>query len=577
MANLSNINNKLIVTDEGNLLVNATANLATYGGITIDNFSDPSIAMKTTGTSGWLWTQYITSTGTNNFSMGVNQTAPYWCVKAGAGMDSPHLMVDSSGNVGIGTTSIYPQGNNTILKLYSTSVPRFYLQNTTTGSNTTDGSQIYVGGSDLYITNSESANTIFSTNSLERMRITSNGYIRIGSNSSNVRLAINGWSYNPGSDGSGCVGLKQTGASSYGYVVEAATNDKWMMMGHNGTNGIIETTYATSAGHSDLYIKTGGSNYLVLQSSGGNVGIGITSPDAKLDVLQETRISYLQGNQYRTRITNTDGNTRILSDGQQCNIIFGTTGNVANGTASEVMRLNWEGKLGIGTTSPLKLLTVKKATSTNTIATSEVMRLAGTAQVVGNKNELGFANYDNNYNASVVIGAEIMSTAAYLKQDLYFATRDSTSDIAPTERMRITSDGSLARNSKKVWNFTAVKSFTEGGSSNNFFRLNFNGNQAVLANITLMSNNSATGSRTMQSVQAMLAVSYQGYLPTMTEISKTPVSNNGSSYISAVQGANGSLTFLCDTTNNSTGTSNTTFVSVELISNGALNASITVL
>ena len=105
MANLSNINNKLIVTDGGNLLVNATANLATYGGITIDNFSDPSIAMKTTGTSGWLWTQYITSTGTNNFSMGVNQTAPYWCVKAGAGMDSPHLVVDAAGEVGIGTTA----------------------------------------------------------------------------------------------------------------------------------------------------------------------------------------------------------------------------------------------------------------------------------------------------------------------------------------------------------------------------------------------------------------------------------------------------------------------------------------
>ncbi len=104
MANLSNINNKFIVTDGGNALINATANLTTYGGITIDNFSDPSIAMKTTGTSGWLWTQYITSTGTNNFSMGVNQTTPYWCVKAGAGLDVPDLVVNSSGRVGIGTT-----------------------------------------------------------------------------------------------------------------------------------------------------------------------------------------------------------------------------------------------------------------------------------------------------------------------------------------------------------------------------------------------------------------------------------------------------------------------------------------
>jgi len=105
MANLSNINNKLIVTDGGNLLVNATANLTTYGGLTIDNISNPSIAMKTNSASGWIYNQYITNTGTNNFSMGVNQTIPYWGVKAGAGMDNPALAIISSGNVGIGTIS----------------------------------------------------------------------------------------------------------------------------------------------------------------------------------------------------------------------------------------------------------------------------------------------------------------------------------------------------------------------------------------------------------------------------------------------------------------------------------------
>ncbi len=105
MANLSNLNNKFIVTDGGNALINATANLTTYGGLTIDNISNPSIAMKTTSASGWIYNQYITNTGTNNFSMGVNQTQPYWGVKAGAGMDSPHLVVNSSGNVGIGTIS----------------------------------------------------------------------------------------------------------------------------------------------------------------------------------------------------------------------------------------------------------------------------------------------------------------------------------------------------------------------------------------------------------------------------------------------------------------------------------------
>jgi hypothetical protein len=145
MANLSNINNKLIVTDGGNLLVNATANLATYGGITIDNFSDPSIAMKTTGTSGWLWTQYITSTGTNNFSMGVNQSSPYWCVKAGAGMDSPHLVVDSSGDVGIGM--IAPETKLDVsgtIKNYATQSASTWLQGNGGGLNY---------GMDIFLTN----------------------------------------------------------------------------------------------------------------------------------------------------------------------------------------------------------------------------------------------------------------------------------------------------------------------------------------------------------------------------------------------------------------------------------------
>ena len=107
MANLSNINNKFIVTDGGNALINATANLTTYGGLTIDNISNPSIAMKTSSASGWIYTQYITSSGTNNFSMGVNQSVPYWGVGAGAGMGGSNmdLVVNSSGNVGIGTFS----------------------------------------------------------------------------------------------------------------------------------------------------------------------------------------------------------------------------------------------------------------------------------------------------------------------------------------------------------------------------------------------------------------------------------------------------------------------------------------
>jgi len=36
-----------------------------------------------------------------------------------------------SGNVSIGNTSVYPSGSNTILQIYSVSVPRLKLQNST--------------------------------------------------------------------------------------------------------------------------------------------------------------------------------------------------------------------------------------------------------------------------------------------------------------------------------------------------------------------------------------------------------------------------------------------------------------
>jgi len=134
----------------------------------------------------------------------------------------------------------------------------------------------------------------------------------------------------------------------------AANNTNRLFNFYNDGNGYAQFYMYTGGSTPQVQIKTSGYSYF----NGGNVGIGLTSPAARLDVLQETRISFAQGNQYRTRITNTDGNTRILSDGQQCNIIFGTTGLVNNGTASEVMRLNWQGYLGIGTTSPLSKLQI---------------------------------------------------------------------------------------------------------------------------------------------------------------------------------------------------------------------------
>ena len=165
------------------------------------------------------------------------------------------FLVTTGGHVLIGATSTYPQGDNTILKLYSPSVPRFYLQNTTTGSNITDGSQIYVSGSDLYITNSESANTIFSTNSLERMRIDSSGNVKLAITNATSSTVI-------GKDGTGMY-METSGSTN-------ALSDMRFQARASGAGSYSAIRIKPS--NQSLEFQTSGAVRMLINST-GNVGI----------------------------------------------------------------------------------------------------------------------------------------------------------------------------------------------------------------------------------------------------------------------------------------------------------------
>ncbi len=308
------------------------------------------------------------------------------------------MRIDSSGKVGIGTTPVR------VLDIATTTGGTIiHLTDDATGHTATDGVDLQQEGTLFQILNREAGDIRFGTNNTERMRIDSSGNVIFGTSGQGYINGAAPNTYNSGYDqdndsfatwinfsgyqggttryrdlivgngknariatfdgSTGNVGIGTTSPSNLLTISDATTAK--LELNRNGTigNGWIVST--DSAANEEVAIQMYNSEFRLYNNStqnftvtsGGNVGIGTSSPSRPLDVTRS--VGSIIANFKNTAGTLsfiTLGNTSSTAD----QIRVG-----ANGTAltlstnyAERMRIDSSGNLLVGKTSAVGASTV---------------------------------------------------------------------------------------------------------------------------------------------------------------------------------------------------------------------------
>jgi hypothetical protein len=228
------------------------------------------------------------------------------------------MRIDSSGNVGIGTASpSYKVDINNAVSRIGDSTGLGFLQ---LGSSSTASNNFHIGdnaGAFIFYQGNYGSGT-------ERMRIDSSGNVGIGTTSPACTLALNG-----------------TGAT--GGQIQFQRNGT--LQGNiYGTSSAfrIENTSSTPI----VFLQNTGTEYMRITSA-GDVGIGTTSPAARL----ETNVAS-GNNEFRMTIAGTASAQFISTTTDFTFVNLKTGAQVFFNNGAERMRIDSSGNVGIGTSSP---------------------------------------------------------------------------------------------------------------------------------------------------------------------------------------------------------------------------------
>ena len=328
---------------------------------------------------------------------------------------STRVYVRGDGNVGIGTTSPVTKldvngsinianGNNlTWGGAYGAGIP-------TIASAINAGIYFYPAGSTSGAT----------------MLINSSGNVGIGTTAPSFPLSVQGIAQARG-------GVYVTQASPINTLILNADDTALHKI---YTNSSVDLSLGTNSSTSQLYLK-----------NGGNVGIGTTSPNYKLQVAGNVSIlngasDSLLGGSALYLEGGSGSNYTILQQGIGRFTIWGYNG---SSWGEKFTINNTSGNVGIGTTAPVSKLDVfgegrfNVSAAANTTATA--LTLVNTTDAENNGVRIGWkpynASFETAYITTIREGANAFSS-------LVFATSTNGWGVGgPSERMRITSAGNV--------------------------------------------------------------------------------------------------------------------------------------
>ena len=307
--------------------------------------------------------------------------ADLWFRTASGGSLTERMRITSGGGVVIGGTV----ASNVGLTIYGSNAATIYqTPNTGTGAST----GFYVGhtGDVSYVWNYNNYPTVFATNNTERMRITSGGNVGIGTTSPDYKLQVN---------------------SSQSLLKLLSTSAVFGSPSINLLQGAIDTVISatnngleigTWSAHPIIFrVSSTGSTEAMRITSGGDVGIGTTSPVTRLNLAGSSPqyITLTNGGadgvpnavqggiigQARTSNNNLAQMASILFRNQNSGawylgeITFNTNssdGTNPSVTPGERMRINSDGYVGINTASPSNLLHLAGASATPSLRLGSV-------------------------------------------------------------------------------------------------------------------------------------------------------------------------------------------------------------